>query len=216
MSEADHSHQPKRDAASRGQSLVEFALVLPMLLVLLLGIADFARVFTAGIATESAARNGAEAAAQEYVQMARNRPGGTLLLADYESLHDLAAGRVCADADVLPNKVEAGGVCSMPSIAVCIHDTTGDLAGCGVEAASAPAECTDIHDTWDGSNAGPALGNGALAYVEVRLCYRFTTLINLSGLDLPFGWGLDLGDVYLQRDREFAVACYWTATGACN
>ena len=38
----------------RGQSLVEFALVLPMLLVLLLGIADFGRVFQAGITTEAA------------------------------------------------------------------------------------------------------------------------------------------------------------------
>src|SRR5690606_20209344 len=37
----------------RGQSLVEFALVLPMLLVLLLGIADFGRVFAAGILLEA-------------------------------------------------------------------------------------------------------------------------------------------------------------------
>ena len=44
----------------RGQSLVEFALVLPMLLVLLLGVADFGRVFAAGITIEAAARNAAE------------------------------------------------------------------------------------------------------------------------------------------------------------
>ena len=44
----------------RGQSVVEFALVLPMLLVLLLGVADFGRVFAAGITVEAAARNAAE------------------------------------------------------------------------------------------------------------------------------------------------------------
>ncbi len=49
-----------------------------MLLVLLLGVADFGRVFQAGITIEAAARNGAEAAAQEYRQLAR---GATLPLA---------------------------------------------------------------------------------------------------------------------------------------
>ena len=42
--------------------MVEFALLLPMLIVLLLGIADFGRVFQAGITTEAAARDAAEAA----------------------------------------------------------------------------------------------------------------------------------------------------------
>ena len=54
--------------SERGQSLVEFALVLPMLLVLLLGIADFGRIFQAGIVTETAARNGAETAALERLR----------------------------------------------------------------------------------------------------------------------------------------------------
>ena len=44
--------------------------------------------------------------------------------------------------------------------------------------------------------------------VEVRVCYRFATLMNLSGLELPFGNGLDLGTIWLQRDRVFVVADY--------
>jgi hypothetical protein len=53
----------------------------------------------------------------------------------------------------------------------------------------------------------PAL-TGALPYVEVRVCYRFTTLLNLSNLQLPLGWSLSLGDIWLQRDRHFTVANY--------
>ena len=75
--------------------MVEFALLLPMLLVLLLGVADFGRVFTAGITVEAAARNAAEVVAQEYL---RNPPGPMSDPAPspgddtyYRALHELAA-----------------------------------------------------------------------------------------------------------------------------
>jgi hypothetical protein len=48
----------------------------------------------------------------------------------------------------------------------------------------------------------------ALPYVEVRVCYRFTTLFNLTDLQLPFGWSLSVGEVWLQRDRVFVAGTY--------
>jgi hypothetical protein len=60
----------------------------------------------------------------------------------------------------------------------------------------------------------PAGAIPQMNYVEVRVCYRFTTLVPLSDLDLPFGWSLSLGDIYLQKDREFTVACYPGPPGA--
>ena len=76
MSEAVVHHTIQRKRSPRGQSLVEFALVLPMLLVLLLGIADFGRVFAAGIILEAASRNGAEAAALGIPsKLSPNAPG---------------------------------------------------------------------------------------------------------------------------------------------
>lgn len=189
----------------RGQSLVEFALTLPLLLIFLLGIADLGRVFSQGIILEAAARNGAEAAAQEYVQLDRNQPGG-LTAADYARLHQVAASAVCEEAERLPNFAGAAGSCSMPYAAVCVHDAAaGDQ--CGSEAAGAPADCSLMDSAWapgiEQVNPSPPL-----PYVEVRVCYRFTTLMNISNLQLPFGWSLTIGDIWLQRDRSFVAGTY--------
>ena len=45
---------------ARGQSLVELALIIPLLLFMALGVFDFARVFTASITIEAAAREAAD------------------------------------------------------------------------------------------------------------------------------------------------------------
>lgn len=177
-----------------------------MLLVLLLGIADFGRVFAAGITVEAAARNAAEAAAQEYLLLRRDTTL-PLAIADYQRIHDLAIESVCEETVSLPNH-SGGTACTMPMVAVCIHDDHDPL--CAVEQSAAPAECTSIQAMPSSpANAGPDGPNGGrLPQVEVRTCYRFTTLISLSDLSLPFGWGLSLGDVWLQKDRWFTVADY--------
>lgn len=215
-------------ASSRGQSLVEFALVLPMLLVLLFGLADFGRVFQAGITVEAAARNAAEIAAQEYVQLLRNKPGGVLDPSDYNRLHTVALDAVCAEAEAIPQAVlpsgVTSGVCSQdngsgpvdvwPLAAVCIHDDTDPI--CGSEKGSL-ADCPRLIGAWNATNQGAAPGSAPpLPYVEVRICYQFTTLFNLTNLDLPFGWSLSLGTIYLERDRAFTVACYQGAAGSCT
>jgi len=46
-------------AKNRGQSLLEFALILPLILVVLLGVFDLGRVYFASITLTSAAREGA-------------------------------------------------------------------------------------------------------------------------------------------------------------
>lgn len=202
-----HLHQGCTESATRGQSLVEFALVLPLLMVFFLGVADFGRVFTAGITIEAAARDGAEAAAQEYLQLSQ-KLGGVLDANDYAALHKVALDAVCAESEPLPNQSVSGGNCTMPLTAVCIHDDFDP--GCGSETDPSVTECTGVNASWENINRGPLLGSPAVAlpYVEVRVCYRFTTLLNLGKLELPFGWSLSLGDIWLQRDRAFTVANY--------
>jgi hypothetical protein len=200
----------------RGQTLVEFALLLPLLIVLFLGIADFGRVFSDGLILEAAARDGAEVAAQEYVQLSRSRPGNVLTAADYTHLHTIALEAVCEEATKLTNPVMAGGSCSMPHAAVCVHEEPPDGSGdplCGTEASGAPTECDRVigPPAWD-SQIEPGqsadVDHPALPYVEVRLCYRFTTIFNLTDLQLPLANGLNIGEIWLQRDRVFVVGDY--------
>lgn len=196
-----------------------------MLLVMLLGLADFGRVFSAGITMEAAARNAAEAAAQEYVQLVRNRPGGLLVAADYTHLHAVAVRTVCSESETLPFKASPPGatpVCmrddpstptdptevgAWPLAAVCVQDDTDPY--CGTEADPPLAECNVLNGS-DPTNGGAApMGSTPLPHVEVRVCYHFTTLWrDIANLQLPFGWSVSLGDVYLQRTRDFTVANY--------
>jgi hypothetical protein len=175
--------------------------VLPLLLVFLLGVADFGRVFADGIALEAATRNSAEAAAQEYMQLCSQYPGsdcGLLVQGDYDSLHALALEVGCREADRLTNVQETAGNCTNPLIAVCVHDdNTGDATSCGQEALAAPAECSHMSDAWSAVRAGPVDGR---PYVEVRMCYLFEPLIPLT----KDWWG----SVRLQKENNFAVTNY--------
>ena len=47
---------PTRARPHRGQTLVEFALTLPILLLLLFGIIEFGRIFQAWVTLQNAAR----------------------------------------------------------------------------------------------------------------------------------------------------------------
>lgn len=183
---------------------MEFALVLPMLLVLLLGVADFGRVFAAGITIEAAARNGAEAAAQEYVQRQRNDPA-PLTASDYDAIRDVAHEVACEEAVKLPGQAGSGSSCTMPLTAVCIHDDDAGDAGCGSASAAVPTECTALAGGWSPANQHAI---GELPYVEVRICYRFTTLINLTELSLPLAQGISIGEIWLQKARAFVAGDY--------
>lgn len=198
-------------ATSRGQALVEFGLVLPLLMVLLLGITDFGRVFQAGIAEEAAVRNAAEAAAEQYnqyLQCGTGNPDPTCSgLTDptqYDALHAEALRVACQEAERMPSRVVDGsGNCTMPITAVCIHDQSGGDANCGGEAASAPAECYEMNDPWTPARLSPTeLSDPLLGrpYVEVRMCYRFDPLFSFA----LGSWG----SVWLQKANYFVVTNY--------
>lgn len=57
--QGDAVHASRRRQKSRGQSMVEFAVLLPTLVIILALAADFGRALTAYIAISSAAREGA-------------------------------------------------------------------------------------------------------------------------------------------------------------
>lgn len=204
--------------STRGQALVEFGLVLPLLMVLLLGVADLGRIFQAGIAEEAAVRNAAEAAAEQYnqyLQCGSGNPDPTCSgLPDpdmYDALHAEALKVACQEAERMPSRVvDGGGNCTMPFTAVCIHDESAGDVNCGQEGPTAPAECDKMNDpsSWNPSRVGyrgvvpneatdPLLGR---PYVEVRMCYRFDPLFTFAF----GGWG----SIWMQKTNFFVVTNY--------
>jgi hypothetical protein len=204
--------------ARRGQSVVEFALVFPMLIVLFLGIVDFGRAFATGITIEAAARNAAEVVAQEYLRnppAPMSEPAPAANTPYYQALHELAARTACRETRSLggtgyvadnPSTLANEESCSgLPIIRTCVHDLQDTLCGTVAYGESIPGTCTrtaaGMAPTMDG-------GSEQSRYVEVRICYRFTTVINLQDLELPFGWGLSIGDIWMEKDRVFGVGYY--------
>jgi TadE-like protein. len=196
--------------------MVEFALVLPLLMVLFLGVADFGRVFAAGITIEAAARNAAEVVAEEY---RRNPPDGvyadqTLPVttpgdpAYYQPLHELAARTACRETGGLANSTfdpdtdqcpfDPGTGEAMPVFLVCVHDNADPLCDQPAFGATIPdPQCSALLDPPEKTMEG---GDEHSRYVEVRICYRFSMLIHVPVLPLD--------DVWLQKSRVFTVAYY--------
>lgn len=95
----------------RGQSLVELALLLPILVFVLLGGADLARAYAAQIATQNAARAGAESAVlgvaatdAAIVVYARDELGGVP-----------GVDRAAATITVTTKKIDGTTACAVPA-----------------------------------------------------------------------------------------------------
>jgi hypothetical protein len=190
-----------------GQTLAEFALVLPILLVLLLAVADFGRVFAASITTEASARDAAELGATARLRHKPNFADPTTWIAHYTALHEQIAKAVCSEMSVLPNTTfnSVDRTCpSMPHVGVCVRDDIDPICGDPIAGFSStyPGTCSHMAEPWSNYSGGVAASHA----VEVRVCYRFTTLFNLR-FTLPGNVGLDLGEVWIQRERVFALDC---------
>jgi hypothetical protein len=181
--------------------------VTPILVMLVVLVADFGRIFAVSLTMEAAARDAAEVMANSYLSSPPGAPGVLLSQpappgdpAYYAPLHALAAKTVCAETSDLPNTAfdQGTGTCAgMPLIQACIHDSQD--TNCSVEAqgATIPAACGDLATAPSNSHAG----SGTPRWAEVRVCYRFTAILNL-----PI---LSFGDFWLQKTRTFVIPCYF-------
>jgi hypothetical protein len=182
---------------------------MPILLMLVVIVADFGRVFAATIALEAAARDAAEIGANAYLA---NPPGGVSLdqpappgdSTYYSALHANVVRTVCAETSDLGNtNFNSGtGTCAgMPIIQACVHD--GQDTDCSGEAqgASIPGQCDSMSTPPTNANANPGDPPPYPRWVEVRLCYSFTPI-----LQMPV---LSFGEFWLQRTRTFTIPCYF-------
>jgi hypothetical protein len=152
----------------RGQAVVEFALVVPILLALLVGLADWARLFTTAISVEAAAREAAMHGGFDasYWQLApvNNVPGTIAAMQE----------RVCTGTGSLVDYVGLAdhSTCTNPQWLTSTIGTQSDAVAAGI--LIRPAGVTDC------SNPGPSQ---PVCQVRVRLQYQFRML--LGGIGIP-------------------------------
>lgn len=206
------SPRPRFADPRSGQSLVEFALIFPLLMILLLTVVDFGRVFSAGIIIESAARTAAETGSAEYLRESNRVAPGAIVASGYASIHRAAWQSICDEAASLPNAVpgSGGGECSGLPTVVCVHDNADTECGNAYNIGGGiPAGCPSLQPGVRPTNVQQAeSGTNSWPYVEVRVCYRFSALLSvdipwIGGTLSPLG-----GDFFLERSRTFQVANY--------
>ena len=192
--------------------MAEFALVVPLLLVLMLTVVDFGRIFSAGITIESAARTAAETAAAQYLTELTRVSPGAIAMDGYQRIHDAAWQSVCDEASRLPNATpgSGGGPCvGLPTV-VCVHDNADPLCAAAYnDSGGIPGGCSNEDVA---SRPGNAQSAESLAqtwpYVEVRVCYRFSSVLRLQ---IPFVGGTLSpigGDFFIEKARVFNVTNY--------
>lgn len=185
-----------------GQSLAEFALVIPVLLIILLGVADLGRVFYMNITLESATRDAAEVSANSYLASPPaplSDPAPSPLSGYYETIHLSAARAVCASARSLPGVTFDPLTASCPGMPLafaCVHDGQDPLCSAEVNGAPIPAGCDSLSTPPTNAQA-----DGTRRYVEIRTCYRFDPILQLPLFSTPTIW--------LQRSRSFEIPCYF-------
>jgi Flp pilus assembly protein TadG len=172
--------QPKRRRGEAGQSVVELAFIVPLLLILFLGIADFARLYATRLTIEAAAREAADFGTQwPYLWLPANRA----------NTEDEMTLRACVAASNLPDYVGPDTGCSNPTVAIELDEAP---AGVGIT----EADCGDTT---------VVTRTDIPCNVQVTLTYDFNIIVPVN---IPF-FGGTLGlpsTLTFQQESIFAVS----------
>ena len=155
---------------TRGQALAEFALVTPILLILLLGVADLGRLYASMIAVETAAREAADLGAFDpgnwNAALSPTNPDQTVIKMEQAACSSAAQSHLEGYAE--PTGTVNHTVCTNPSMACTLEQQgqspvdcasyTGGAGGCGDTATNPPC------------------------IVHVALTYQFDTLAHVPFL----------------------------------
>lgn len=121
-------------SGARGQSLVEFALIVPLLLILVVAIVDFGRVYTAMLTVESGAREAADYGAFHWYYW---KDGATI--ADTKAKMEQ---RACVATMALPDFVGTPSTCSNPTVTISNPVPPKPGVSCSAKPTIADGPCT--------------------------------------------------------------------------
>ncbi len=189
--------RPRSD--SRGQSLVEFALLAPIMIFLLFAILDLARIYTAMASVESAAREAADYGTAQGA--ARWSAGSVSTTVDEMQRRACTAASDLHDFDWTDTNangvVDTGEPCTNPSFDWCVSESPG----------SSCVKTYHMDDPLD-----PAVDTNACDYADREPpCTVTVTMRDTFHLFVPLHidfFGVTLGlpaTLAFERDSTFAV-----------
>jgi Flp pilus assembly protein TadG len=155
-----HSRHARPRRRGRGQSLVEFSIVLPVLLALVGVVIDASRVYSAWVNLESAARDAAQ-------YLARSDPD------PYSNDHTWAG----ADADAKASYIVSAAL----NTEFAPSPTSGTLTDC-----DEPQVTTTYSSDTSWANGGSAAN--PLSTAKVMACFPFRTLFSYPFLTTDGAW----------------------------
>lgn len=168
----------------RGQSVVEFALIFPMMIILLLATIDFARIYTTIMSIESAAREAADYGTT--LGAGKWQAGAPMDGTVAEMRH-----RACVAASNLPDytddDADASNGCTNPAFAYCLTPTQGGTCG--------PVDPTD------GCEA-PTRLQPCTVTVTLTHVFRLFAPLNIEFLGVTIGFP---STITIERDSTFAM-----------
>jgi len=168
----------KRRRTSAGQSVVEFTLTLPLLLVMFIAVADLARAYATMVAIESAAREAADWGAFQ----SSNWIGDPADPASNEAKTiEGMTERACTAASTVPDYVGDATSCTNPTLTYELIGAVGDGENCA-----------------DPINEPPC-------QLKVTLQHNFTLIFPLN-LPLIGGWIGFPEEITFERDSIFALS----------
>ena len=170
---------PRRRRVS-GQSVAEFAIIVPVMLLILLGIADFGRLFTSAVAVEAAGREAADYGA-------------------FDSSYWTPANVVTTVAEMQRRACTAaagshleGYATTDPGNATCTNPTFS----CSLERNGATADCAGSNGFTNGVDCSDPATEPPCT-VHVQMTYQFNTLLAVGPMS---------GTLQIVRNSQFRIS----------
>ena len=162
--------------------MVEFALVLPIMVFLMLAIIDFARIYTTMLSVESAAREAAD-----FGTFGSQKWNPAIYSLPVDGTEAKMLLRACTASSNLPDYVGPDTGCTNPAFA---YELSGDKGA-----------------TWQPFDAGLACDNATReppCWLKVTLSYNFRTFVPLNLEIFGVTYGLPT-TLTFQRSSVFAM-----------